>query len=147
MNYGTLTTTSGQTVTVDGDRAVIDWFNSDVSGTPIIAEASIGPYRGNGSRISIATGLPTVIGWYRHERQQRYRPELDARMVDIQLLYNATDPNQVLQIIDRYGIEYIIVGDVERYSVVDESTGRTFASAEGLAVIESLLGSRLRDRL
>ncbi|MGD9711250.1 MAG: DUF2298 domain-containing protein [Thermomicrobiales bacterium] len=143
MDYGVLTSVTGETISFAGDRAAIDWFNTEVAGTPVIAEASIGPYRGNGSRISIATGLPTVIGWYRHERQQRYRPELDARMADIQLLYNAEEPQQVQDIIGRYGIEYIVVGDVERYTVIDEATGRTFASSEGLSTLQSMIGTNL----
>ncbi len=55
-----------------GDAAAIDWLLANVEGTPVIAEASIGPYRCNGSRISAATGLPTIIGWERHQQQQRY---------------------------------------------------------------------------
>lgn len=143
MDYGTLTSATGQRISFDGDRAAIDWFNAQVRGTPVIAEASIGPYRGNGSRISIATGLPTVIGWHRHELQQRYRPELDARLADVQRLYNAIAPEQVLEIIERYGIAFIIVGDVERFTVVDESSGRTFASSQGLETFEAMVGQYL----
>ena len=48
-------------------RQGLDELNENVQGTPVIVEASIGAYRGNGSRISIATGLPTVLGWERHQ--------------------------------------------------------------------------------
>ena len=64
---------SGEPVYFKDDLALIDWLNAHIHGTPVIAEASIGPYRGNGSRISSATGLPTIIGWERHEEQQRDR--------------------------------------------------------------------------
>ena len=74
MRYGTLTTDTDGTITFNEDLDVINWFNEEIDGAPVIVEASIGPYRGNGSRISIATGLPTVIGWDRHERQQRATP-------------------------------------------------------------------------
>ena len=62
-----------------GDADAIAWFFANVSGSPVVAEASIGPYRCNGSRISAATGLPTIIGWERHQQQQRYPETLPAR--------------------------------------------------------------------
>ncbi|MFM9106444.1 MAG: DUF2298 domain-containing protein [Chloroflexota bacterium] len=96
------------------DRAIIDWFNAEVPGTPMIAEATIGPYRCNGSRISIATGLPTVLGWERHEAQQRYLASLEGRAPDVFRLYDSTDPAEKLAIARRYGVEYIVVGDLER---------------------------------
>ena len=79
MNYGTLVSGQGQVIHFDGDLAAIHWFQDNVEGTPVIAEASIGPYRGDGSRFSIALGLPTVLGWDRHEQQQRYYPEIAQR--------------------------------------------------------------------
>ena len=75
MGQGTVPTFSGGESTeirFDGDLAAIEWLLANVRGTPVIAEASIGPYRCNGSRIANATGLPTIIGWERHEQQQRY---------------------------------------------------------------------------
>lgn len=143
MEYGTLTTSNGDTVRFDSDRAVIDWFNSEVAGTPVIAEASIGAYRGNGSRISNATGLPTVLGWFRHELQQRYQGDLETRYFDLQRLYNATDPAEKMALIDQYDIRYIIVGDVERFSVINDATGARYASPEGLATFDAMLGDQL----
>ncbi|MCC6944358.1 MAG: hypothetical protein IT335_07260 [Thermomicrobiales bacterium] len=143
MDYGTITTQQGDVVRFDSDRAAIDWFNNEIAGTPVIAEASIGAYRGNGSRISNATGLPTVLGWYRHQLQQRYQGDLDVRYRDLLALYNSADVAERMRIIEEYGIEYIVVGDVERYSVVNEATGQPFASAEGLAIFENMLGTEL----
>ena len=57
MNYGTLQSPAGKVISFKDDLAAIDWFNEHVAGSPVIAEASIGPYRGNGSRFAIATGL------------------------------------------------------------------------------------------
>jgi uncharacterized membrane protein len=143
MRYGTIASDTGQTIRFDGDLDAIHWFQENVEGTPVIAEASIGPYRGNGSRFSIALGLPTVLGWARHEQQQRYYPEIAQRDADVRELYNSGSVARKQEIIDRYGIDYIIVGDVERYSSWPSSLGTPYASAEGISAIEAMVGSDL----
>jgi len=143
MDYGTIQSASGQTIAFAGDREVIEWFNSEVDGSSVIAEASIGPYRGNGSRISIATGLPTVLGWDRHQRQQRYAPEISVRLADLNELYNSTDPDRKLELLSKYNVEYIIVGEVERRTILAGSNTRPYASAAGLAAFESMIGDSL----
>ncbi|MCO5221698.1 MAG: DUF2298 domain-containing protein [Thermomicrobiales bacterium] len=140
MRYGTIAGFENQQISFEDDLAAIEWFQDNVSGTPVIAEASIGPYRGNGSRFSIALGLPAMLGWDRHERQQRYYPEIAQRNADVRALYDSTDIERKRQIIATYGIEYIIVGDVERYSADPENPGRPYASAEGIQAFESMLG-------
>ncbi|MEZ4496675.1 MAG: hypothetical protein R2845_07835 [Thermomicrobiales bacterium] len=68
MEYATYKIPGGPLISWSDDLAAIEWFNDNVEGSPLIVEASIGPYRGNGSRFSIATGLPAVLGWERHEQ-------------------------------------------------------------------------------
>ena len=143
MNYGTLQLSDGSIVQFAEDKDVIDWFNDSVGGTPVIAEASIGPYRGNGSRISIATGLPSVLGWDRHERQQRYEPGISQRYFDLRTLYDTPDLALKEAVIDRYQIDFIVVGDLERKALVDAGQGTKYASEEGLNAFESMLGERL----
>lgn len=140
MNYGTLPGVGG-TISFKGDLAAIDWFNEHVTGSPVIAEAAIGPYRGDGSRISIATGLPDVLGWDRHEYQQRYPEGIQERSNDLYQLYNTTDPQEKLAILHKYGVEYVIVGDVER--MWPYPNGAPYASAAGLAVFQEMVGSSL----
>ncbi len=142
MDYGSLPASDGNVIAFADDRNVIDWFNDEVPGTPVIAEASIGPYRGNGSRVSIATGLPTIIGWARHESQQRDGAPIAGRLVDLRELYNSTDSVRKLVIIEQYGVEYIVVGDVERFSI-DPATDRPFASSAGLESLASMVGTSL----
>jgi YYY domain-containing protein len=114
MDYGTVTLTDGTVISFDEDRDVIDWFNEEVDGTPVIAEASFEPYRCNSSRISIGTGLPSVLGWQRHEQQQRYPDVLPPRYENLRRLYGSASIDEKLAIISRYDIHYIVVGDLER---------------------------------
>ena len=78
----------------------------------MIAEGLTPSYRWGG-RVSVHTGLPSVIGWKWHQEQQRwdYRQSVEDRRRDIDLLYS--NPSLANEVIDRYGINYIYVGSVE----------------------------------
>jgi len=129
--------------TFDGDAAAIDWFFANVEGTPVIAEASIGPYRCNGSRISSATGLPTIIGWERHEQQQRYPDTLPARVSDVRTLYTSTDLDEKASILRRYNVEYVVVADLERIYPLANNECTPTGSEEGIAAFDAMLGTTL----
>ncbi|MDQ3548243.1 MAG: DUF2298 domain-containing protein, partial [Chloroflexota bacterium] len=142
MDDGQILNGTGETIEFSGDLAAIDWLNEHASGTSVILEAAIGPYRGNGSRISSATGLPAVLGWDRHQRQQRYEPGISKRMEDVHAIYNETNPAAKLEALRRYRVRYVIVGDVERYWNTPENP-TFYASPAGLATFDRLLGSEL----
>jgi uncharacterized membrane protein len=126
------------------DRAAIEWFWDNVAGSPVIAEASIGPYRCNGSRFSIATGLPTIIGWRRHLMQQRYPDGLDQRERDVRTLYASPDPETKLGIIRRYGVEYVVVGPLERLGIqIAGNDCQPTDVAAGIAAFDGLVGTSL----
>jgi len=126
------------------DLDAIDWLNENVHGTPVIAEASFGTYRCNGSRFSIATGLPVVIGWQRHQQQQRYLDDLAEREAALRTLYTEPDTARQLEIIDRYNIEYVIVGQTERhYPTLDGNDCIDTGSPEAIESLEALVGERL----
>lgn len=131
-------------LTYEDDLVVIDWLNENVHGTPVIAEAAFGTYRCNGSRFSIATGLPAVIGWQRHQQQQRYLDDLGIREAALRELYTTSDTARHEAIIDEYNIEYVIVGQTERhYPTIDGNDCIDTGSEEGIASLESLVDSRL----
>ena len=130
-------------VSFDGDAAAIDWFFANVEGTPVIAEASIGPYRCNGSRISSATGLPTIIGWERHEQQQRYPDTLTARVSNVRTLYTSTDLAEKASILRRYNVEYVVAGDLERLYPLANNECTPTGSEEGIAAFDAMLGTTL----
>jgi hypothetical protein len=74
------------------------------------------------ARISTFTGMPTVLGWPGHEDQWRAHALQGSRMPDLETLYTTSDWNIAMEIIDRYDIRYIVVGDLERrtYDVNEE---------------------------
>jgi YYY domain-containing protein len=103
-------------VVLEQDRQAMEWLRQNVRGIPTIAEASTPLYRW-GSRVSIYTGLPNVIGWDWHQKQQRsILPGniVDARIQDENAIFTSTDPQQLGSLLNRYGVEYIYVGPLER---------------------------------
>ena len=136
---------SGEPVFFADDLTLIRWLNATVRGAPVIAEASIGPYRGNGSRISSATGFPTIIGWERHEEQQRDRLLLPARVEDVRHIYTSSESRAVQDVLDRYHVRYIVVGEVERKTKLGagqigaQRNGEAYASPVGLATLNSMV--------
>jgi YYY domain-containing protein len=123
------------------DHAAIDWFNIEVEGTPVIAEASVASaYLCYTSRFSVTTGLPTIIGWPNHESQQRDNPDLDTRQRDVRTLYSSTGPGTKETILRQYGVEYVVVGALERNIFIE---GDPYAGPAGLATFEQMVGTTL----
>ena len=98
------------------DWAAIEWLRANVSGAPVIAVAVGGAYQIEEGRISMATGLPTVMGWTNHEGQWRgdYYAEVADRPNRIEMLYQVRDWETAREVLDEFGIEYVIVGTQER---------------------------------
>ena len=98
------------------DYQAIKWIQENIQGTPTIVEANTPEYRW-GSRFSIYTGLPGVLGWNWHQRQQRAinPPEWVFERVDeIGEFYSTTDMGFAKAFIEKYGVDYIIVGQLEK---------------------------------
>jgi uncharacterized membrane protein len=108
---------SGATVELDKDYEAIRWLQRHVQGSPVIAEAhSDNPYRSMANRVANFTGLPAIVGWDWHQRQQRATVPgrlVTARIQDNNRLFNSTDVGEKLAIIDKYDVEYIYSGTLE----------------------------------
>jgi len=107
------------------EAAAILWLRSAPDG--VLAEAQIigGSYTSYG-RISVYTGLPAVLGWPGHEGQWRDNALQGSRLQDIETLYTTSDWATAQEIIDRYNIRYIVVGNLERttYQVNEDKFNR-----------------------
>jgi uncharacterized membrane protein len=98
------------------DWAGIQWLQANVTGSPVVAEAVGGAYNIEESRMAMATGLPTVIGWTNHESQWRGAAysQVAERPDQIKTLYQVRDWSTAHAVLDRYQIEYVVVGNEER---------------------------------
>ena len=90
----------------------IEWLREAPYG--IVAEAIGGSYSGF-ARVATFSGLPAVLGWPGHEMQWRGGTnEIGSREYDIRLLFETDDWQAASQLIQRYQIRYIYVGDLEK---------------------------------
>jgi hypothetical protein len=109
-----------------------EWFNQNVKGSPVICEAYGDSYSDN-CIISAYTGLPTVFGWQTHEWLWRFHGVVDKekdvlvedpernvlrdliypRQADVDTIYEEADEAAIKAVIDKYKIEYIVLGSME----------------------------------
>ena len=116
------------------DYDLIRWMQGNVEGTPVIIEAHVPEYRW-GNRVSIYTGLPGVIGWNWHQRQQRAINPHDwvfDRVEDVSQFYSTQDISEAISIAEKYNIEYVVIGELERAIYPDEGIGKFLSNAEEL---------------
>ena len=94
--------------------AVIKWMRENIKDLPVILEATGNPYSYY-ARFSSNTGLPTVMGWGNHEGLWRsHESEVGQRATDVARMYNAPTLADAASLLDRYHVQYIIVGELER---------------------------------
>lgn len=105
------------TLTLD-DYAVIQCLDQLVRGDEaVVAEAVRDAYAPHYGRVGSITGIPIVMGWENHQRQWRgvtYDDVAGTRKSDVDMLYNTYFWDEALPIINKYGIDYIMMGQTER---------------------------------
>jgi uncharacterized membrane protein len=144
MSYMQYATHADEGVEMDlsQDYNAIRWLQDHVTGSPVIVEAHLTEYRW-GTRFTIYTGLPGVVGWNWHQRQQRtLLPDnwVWDRVNAIAEFFNTTDPNIASEFLKRYDVSYIIVGQLERAKYSPEGIGK-FEAYDG-----TLWNEVFRDR-
>ncbi|PKB70795.1 MAG: hypothetical protein BZY87_09775 [SAR202 cluster bacterium Io17-Chloro-G6] len=114
-----------QPIELKWDLEAIRWLQDNVEGSPVVLEAHLEQYRW-GARIANYTGLPTVLGWPWHQTQQRtaYSFTIKERSNDIKELYETTSVERALDLLRKYRVRYVVVGDLERVLYVDEGLGK-----------------------
>lgn len=96
------------------DYELVIWLRENIQGQPVVLEANGDSYTYN-CRISMATGLPTVQGWYTHEWLWRGNLGIvQERIDDVKAIYESDDIEKTAELIRKYNIEYIVIGKPER---------------------------------
>jgi len=133
MRYSSYTE-NNQEMDLNQDYELIRWMQDNINGTPIIIEANVPEYRW-GSRITIYTGLPGVVGWNWHQRQQRAINPSDwvfKRVEDVNTFYSATEMSTAKGLIEKYNINYIVIGQLERSIYPQEGINKFFKNINDL---------------
>ncbi|MEO8189168.1 MAG: DUF2298 domain-containing protein [Acidobacteriota bacterium] len=97
-----------------GEYRAVEWLRRSIRGTPVVLEAQ-GPSYQEFGRISMLTGLPTVLGWDYHVQQRGNPPaQVEARRGAVQEIYSNPKAAAVEGLLRRYHVGYVYVGSLER---------------------------------
>lgn len=91
----------------------------------IAIEAELHAYNAAYGRVASLTGIPILLGWEGHERQWRGNTIgeiLGSRPSDIDRFYRDLRWEVALEVIQRYGINYVMFGatEIQQYTVTGE---------------------------
>jgi YYY domain-containing protein len=121
------------------DYNMIRWMLEHVQGSPVIMEgrSTQGSEYKWDSRVAIYTGLPSVLGWNFHQRQQRTLDPMprvvQQREANINAFYTTTNIDLAWDMLRHYDVTYIIVGGYEK----------AYYPAAGLAKFDEMVGRGL----
>lgn len=99
------------------DYEAIRWMQENITGSPVIVEANLRDLYRWGSRYTIYTGLPGVVGWEWHQQQQRAvipGEWISQRIDEIAEFYQTTDLEAAQRFLEKYNVRYIVLGQQER---------------------------------
>ena len=90
------------------------WIQKHLSSNAVILEATGKPYSFFG-RVATTTGRSTVLGWGNHEALWRDPTwqSITQRTNDIKEIYESPDKTDVMELLEKYQINYIYVGKLE----------------------------------
>ena len=130
------------------DYEALIWMQDNIQGSPVVLEAWANLYRW-GSRVSVYTGLPTVIGWDWHQNQQRpgYGELITKRRADVDAMFDpARDFASIRPLLDKYHVQYIYIGPLERIYYGDAGVAK-FEQARGRWAARDCVRPEWRDDL
>ncbi len=97
-----------------GEYRATLWLRRTIRGTPVLLEAQ-GPSYQEFSRISMLTGLPTVLGWEYHvEQRGNSGNEVAARREAVRFLYTSPRAEPIEGLLRKYHVGYVYVGWLEK---------------------------------
>ena len=96
------------------DAEAIAWINENIDGTPVMLESNGDSYT-YANRVSVLTGLPTVLGWFTHEWLWKDSYDLaNERAEIVKQMYTSEDVQMINSLMEEYKVKYVYVGDQER---------------------------------
>jgi uncharacterized membrane protein len=115
----------GQRLDLSEDYRAIRWMQDNVQGSPVIVEANCPEYRWC-TRFTIYTGLPGVVGWNWHQRQQRVFTSIQVqdRVNEVGEFYNSLTAEYAGNFLKKHSVRYIILGQLERAAHTPEGIAK-----------------------
>lgn len=100
-----------------GDDAAIRFLNDHVPNQPCLMEFVGAGYNSWGSRFSIFTGIPALMGWDSHVHEwvgKQLDTDIYNRKAAVDQIYETTDLGLAKRMLDAYGVRLVMVGTIER---------------------------------
>ena len=115
----------GVPIDLSADRRAIQWLRTHMEGAPVVAETPTTIYRWGG-RISVYTGLPTVMAWDWHAKQQHwgYVHEVEARFDDAREMFGTRDTRRARALLSSFNVSLVYIGELERSIYAAESLAK-----------------------
>jgi YYY domain-containing protein len=126
-----------------GDREAAEFLRQAPAGASLVE--LVGDAYSDAARISVASGVPAVLGWENHERVWRgdsISAELVRRKELVQRLYECGDAAEVRRLAAQLGARYVVLGSLEEKKY---SPGALDAIARAGRVVFAQDGCRIVD--
>ena len=116
----------GQRLDLSEDYRAIRWVQDNIQGSPVTVEATACIEYQWCARFAMYTGLPTVVGWNWHQRQQRVFTSIQVqdRVNEVGEFYNSLTAEYAGNFLKKHGVRYIIVGQLERAAYTPEGIAK-----------------------
>jgi YYY domain-containing protein len=108
------------------DGAAIRFLNEHIPDQPCLMEFVGEGYNSWGSRFSIFTGIPALMGWDGHVNEwvgARQGDDIRARRAANETIFGTTDVALAKKYLDAYGVRLVMIGTVERNGVPGRKGG------------------------
>lgn len=113
------------------EHAALEWLLDHVRGNATLLESSeVDYYRAWGTRITSSTGLSGLKGM--HEQEQRYPEDVGYRDGLHRELWSTVDIPRTQQIMDELNVDFVYIGQLERFLHPDGVRKFEQMAAEGL---------------
>jgi uncharacterized membrane protein len=106
-----------------GEYEAIQWIQENLTEGTVAEAITLRSSYTYYARVSTYTYLSAVLGWPGHESQWRGGSEAQgSRNADLEKLYTTRGWQEAKNIVDKYGIDYVYIGPLERstYTPLDE---------------------------
>ena len=123
------------------EMATIDWLRQQAPRDAVVAEApgcSYGvSYGVPHNRVSMATGIPAILGWGGHEYQWRRGDpaglaQIEERRSDVASIFESPDSASLETLLDRYRVTFVYIGILERHGLGQQCTTLQQTDVAGL---------------
>ncbi len=123
------------------DYEAIAWINENITGRPVMLEANGDSYT-YANRVSVTTGLPTVLGWFTHEWLWKDSYDMANQRAEVVNQMYTADTETMRSLFEEYDVEYVYVGEQERikFGEINEaalkSLGHVVFENQGVYIIK-----------